>query len=73
MQAIPSRVAHCIHPAVEVREGRGVVEELVEDAIDGLRVGLRAHAAIVGTDGGEGHLVMGLVEDRRRRGSREDL
>ena len=56
MQAVACGVAHGVHPAVKVREGGGVVEELVEDGVDRLRVGLRAHAAVVGANGWEGHL-----------------
>lgn len=56
VQAVPGGIAHGVHPAVEVGEGRGVVEELVENGVDSLRVRLWAHATIVGAEGGEGHL-----------------
>lgn len=56
MQPVACRVTHGIYPAVEVGVRRGVVEELEEDAEDGLGVGLGADANVVFTDGGEGNL-----------------
>lgn len=43
-------------PAVEVLDGAGVVEELVEDGNDGNGVALGANSGVVVTNSGEGHL-----------------
>lgn len=55
MEAVPSLVAHGPDQAVEIRDGRSVVEELVEERVDGDWVRLGAVTAVVGSDG-EGHL-----------------
>ena len=77
MQAVSGGIAHGVHPAVEVGEGRGVVEELVENGVDSLRVGLWAHAAIVGADGREGHLkverLMRIDEEGDMRGVKIEI
>ena len=56
VETVSCGVAHGVDPAVEVGEGRGVVEELVEDGIDGLWVRLGAYTTVVGSDCGKGHL-----------------
>lgn len=64
MQTIAGWVAHCVHPLVEVLEGRCVVEELVEETENGVWVGLGAHATIIGADGRVGHLDITIVRGR---------
>ena len=55
VQPVSSGVTHSPDELVEVSERRGVVEELVEDGVDGDGVGLRAVTTVVRSDG-EGHL-----------------
>lgn len=64
METVASWVTHRVHPLVEILERRGVVEELVEETEDGLWVGLRAHATIVGANCRVGHLEIWLENGR---------
>lgn len=66
MQPVARRVAHGIHPAVEIGEGRGIVEELIEDTVNGLGVRLWAYAAVVLTNGGEGYLGVSDISSRKQ-------
>jgi hypothetical protein len=47
MQAVTSGVTHGVDPVLVVGVGGCVIEELVEDRVNGLGVGLRADAAVV--------------------------
>lgn len=56
VEAVAGGIAVGVDEAVEVLDGAGVVEKLVEDREDGLGVRLRAHASVVVTNGREGNL-----------------
>jgi len=60
VQAVTGGVTHGPDQVLVIREGGGVIEELVEDRVDGLGVRLRADTSVVVTEGGEGH-VAGVV------------
>lgn len=58
VEAITSRVTHSPDESVGVLDGSSVVEKLVEDGQDSLRVRLRAHAKIVVANGGESNVAL---------------
>lgn len=56
MQTVTSGVTHGVDPVLVVGEWGSVVEELVEDRVDGLGVRLRADTAVVVARRREGHM-----------------